>query len=46
MFVWVRRSEEPVGGRRIALRASFCASWTPPNKRMHATADTTVLIYL
>jgi hypothetical protein len=29
------------GGRRIALRAGLRVSWTPPNKRMHATADTT-----
>jgi hypothetical protein len=28
------------GGRRIALRAGLRVSWTPPNKRMHATRDT------
>jgi len=33
----------PVGGRRIMARAGFCVAWAPPNKRMHATADTKVL---
>ena len=28
------------GGRRIALRADSRVSRTPPNKRMHATRDT------
>ena len=35
----------PSGGRRITARAGFGVSWTPPNKRMHATADTTALIF-
>jgi hypothetical protein len=28
------------GGRRITPRADDSGSWTPPNKRMHPTADT------
>ncbi|MDQ3816356.1 MAG: hypothetical protein M3362_01540 [Acidobacteriota bacterium] len=32
--------EEPVWLRRSAPRAGFGGSWTPPNKRMHATRDT------
>ena len=34
------------GGRRITARAGSGEAWTPPNKRMHATADTRVVIYL
>ena len=36
----------PRGGRHIAPRTGFGGDWTPPNKRMHATADTLpVIIY-
>jgi hypothetical protein len=29
----------------IAPRADCCGAWTPPNKRMHATRDTLLVIY-
>jgi len=38
-------SEGPVGGRRMMGRAGLSESWTPPNKRMHATRDTRDVIY-
>ena len=38
-------SRSPAGNDVIAPRAGFSGSWTPHNKRMHATADTRDIIY-
>jgi hypothetical protein len=40
-----RRSEEPEGGCRMALHVGSGVTWAPPNKRMHATRDTTDVIF-
>src|SRR5215210_8008829 len=34
------------GGRCMTPRAGLRVTWTPPNKRMHATRDTSVVIEL
>src|SRR5215204_4446960 len=39
-------SEGRGGQRRITPRAGLRGGWTPPNKRMHATRDTTDFIFL
>jgi len=36
--------EEHGRGRRMAARADSCGSWAPPNKRMHATRDTNLVM--
>jgi hypothetical protein len=36
----------PGGGDVLAPRSGFGESWTPHNKRMHATADTQLVINL
>ena len=38
-------SEDAPSGRRIAPRAGCLGEGAPPNKRMHATADTNLVIY-
>ncbi len=35
-----------MGETRIAARADFIGSWTPPNNGMHPTRDTTAFIFL
>jgi len=44
MTKWRGAPGSPVGGRRIARRAGVSVGWTPPNKRMHATRDTSDVI--
>ncbi|MDQ3816359.1 MAG: hypothetical protein M3362_01555 [Acidobacteriota bacterium] len=45
MAKWSDAPRSPEGGRRIACRAGGSGSWAPPNKRMHATRDTSDFIY-
>jgi hypothetical protein len=35
----------PGGEDALALRSDFSGTWTPHNKRMHATADTRDVIF-
>jgi hypothetical protein len=37
-------TQGPSGGNVIAPRSGFSETWTPHNKRMHATADTTLVM--